>query len=142
MAKKETISFTALPNGVAPNGKLRLSVFVSPRLWTDDGPTTTVGLSEFPTWQDWPSTSLTFAVNFGGAAATGVARVGDAPRSDLWTALFPSGTYLFPRTFDTAIADTNIQSYSVKDVHERIRKIYSYFAKHNPEHFPTVAELL
>ena len=35
--EKETIIFTALPNGRDPvDGALRLSVFVSPRLWTDN----------------------------------------------------------------------------------------------------------
>ena len=62
MAKKQTISFTALPNGVAPNGKLRVSVFVSPRLWTDAPAGTDVSLSEFPDWVNWPSTALTFGV--------------------------------------------------------------------------------
>jgi len=36
MAQKQTIIWTALPNGTA-NGQLNLSVFVSPRLETNEG---------------------------------------------------------------------------------------------------------
>src|ERR1044072_7266448 len=141
MAKKQKISFTALPNGVAPNGKLRVSVFVSPRLWTDAPAGTDVSLSEFPDWVNWPSTALTFGVKFGATDATGVARVGPAPRSDLWNALFGGGTTtLRPRTFDAAVADTMIKSYSVKDVHSKIKEIYTYFAANFPENFPTVSD--
>jgi len=140
--KKQTISFTALPNGVAPSGKLRLSVYVSPRLWTDDPPTTDVNLSEFPDWVDWPSTALTFTASFGGGSAAAATRVGAAARSDLWTALFGPATTLRPRTFDGAVADAMIQSYKVKEVHAQIRDIYTYFAANFPTEFPTVADLL
>ncbi len=142
MAKTQTITFTALPNGVAPSGKLRLSVFVSPRLWTDDGASAQVALSEFPDWLDWPATALTFQAQFGGGSPIAATRVGDAPRSDLWQALFAPTSYLRPRTFETALTQTTIKSYKVQAVHQKLQTVYTYFAKNNPEEYPTVDELL
>src|SRR6266568_6172337 len=140
--KKQTISFTALPNGVAPSGKLRVSVFVSPRLWTDDGPTANVNLSEFPDWLDWPSTALSFSVKFGTGGTVAATRVGDAPSSDLWKMLFKPTSTLRPRVFDGAVADAKVASYSVKKVHDKLKDVYTYFATNNPDEYPTVAELL
>ncbi len=140
--KKQTITFTALPNGVAPSGKLRVSVFVSPRLWTDDGPDASVNLSEFPDWLDWPSTPLSFAVQFGASSAVSATRVGDPASSDLWKTLFAPTSTLRPRAFDSAVADAKIDSYSVKDVHAKLKEVYTYFATKNPEDYPTVSQLL
>src|SRR5690349_10851441 len=140
--KTQNISFTALPNGVAPNGKLRLSVFVAPRLGNDDGSTTSVNLSEYPDWVDWPSTPLSFTVQFGTSAAVAATRVGDAPSSDLWKQLFTPSATLTPRTFDGAVADAKITSYSVKKVHDTIKDVYTYFATKTPTSFPTLDDLM
>lgn len=140
--KKQTITFTTLPNGVAPSGKLRLSVFVSPRLWTDDPAGTKVDLSEFPDWLDWPATALTFQAAFGGATPVAATRVGDAPRSDLWQALFTPTSYLRPRAFEQALTTTTIKSYKVQAVHQKLQSVYTYFAKNNSRTYPTVDQLL
>src|ERR1700722_10015112 len=61
--------WTALPNGIAGNGSVNLSVFVSPQLQTNEGgahPT----LSLFPDFVHWPQTvsspKISFAVTFAG----------------------------------------------------------------------------
>lgn len=115
---RETIIWTALPNGVAGDGRLRLSVFVSPRLVPDSEEGS---LSEFPSFHDWPSNIPSLQVFFedddggsdggtdGGSdgdvapgdgfddgpegpepspAPTPHERVGPEPSSELWAALF------------------------------------------------------
>jgi hypothetical protein len=141
--KTQTITFTALPNGVVgPGGNLRLSVHISPRLWTSDGPDAQVLLSQFGDWVDWPSAAITFQVQFDTAAPFQATPVGPAPRSDMWQALFPQSTYLRPHSFDPSIANTKITTYSVKDVHTKLRTVYTYFAKKSPNDYPTATELI
>src|SRR6185503_13056945 len=146
MATKATISFTALPNGVVdgPGGKkVRLSVLVSPRLSTEPITTENVDLSQFPDWENWPSTPVTFGVSFNGGPAVEATPVGTAPIGDLWQMLFSSNSPTTPHAFDTAVAATKIPlTYSVKDVHAKIRDVYTYFAKTTPENFPTVTQLI
>ena len=53
MALSQTLSWVALPSGVTGEGDeriLRLSVFISPRLRTDEGQT----LALFPDFLSWP----------------------------------------------------------------------------------------
>ena len=90
----QNIMWTALPNGLTPDGtRLRLSVLVSPRL-TADAATGT--LAEFPDFQDWPAqvAGLTFSVEFTGGptvSATPVVEPGNpALDSPAWKALFPA----------------------------------------------------
>ena len=49
--KMQQIIWTALPNGVEGD-TLKLSLFVSPRLWAS---WTNPDLSQFPDWLDWPA---------------------------------------------------------------------------------------
>ena len=55
---KQTITWTALPNGVdgAPvaGSTVRVSAFVAPRLWNDQS-SSTMKLSQFPDFLDWPA---------------------------------------------------------------------------------------
>ena len=55
---KQTIVWTALPHGIDgapdPGATVRLSAFVAPRLWNDDG-TPLMQLSQFPDFLDWPN---------------------------------------------------------------------------------------
>ena len=110
MAPKQTITFTALPNGVAdtPSGKkVRLSAFASPRL-SNDSSTDSMDLSSFPDWVNWPSTPVTFSVKFGAAAPVPATPVGDVPSSQLWGMLFGGTTTLVPHAFDQALTETKI----------------------------------
>src|SRR5215475_3588979 len=98
-----SIMWTALPNGVAPSGTLRLSVLVSPRLTANAA----VGmLGEFPDFVDWPATvaRIGFTVEFQGgptAAATVVTEPGfPALDSAAWTALFTGSTPVTSYAFD------------------------------------------
>ena len=143
---KPRVTFTALPNGVAGTGgskKLRLSVLVSPRLNTDPPTTGQMDLSQFPDWVNWPSTSVTYEVQFGGGGAVAATPVGDAPIPGLWSMLFGGTTKLTPREFETTLAQTKIPiTYSVKAVYAKIQEIYTYFAKNSPEDHPSVTQIV
>jgi hypothetical protein len=78
------ITWTPVPNGYA-NGKLRLSVHVSPRL---SGAGTLDGYAD---WLRWPTTRLAFTVRFGTVDVPATI-TSAAPRSDLWNALFGPAT--------------------------------------------------
>ena len=146
MATKQTITFTALPNGVTdtPDGKkVRLSVFVAPRLSTNPPSSDELDLSDFPDWTDWPSTPVTYSVKFGNAAPVPATPIGDPPSSQLWGMLFGGTTQLVPHAFDQALSQTKIPlTYPVKAVHAKIQEIYTYFAKTTPENFPTVTQIV
>ena len=143
---KPRVTFTALPNGVTGTGgskKLRLSVFVSPRLNTDPPTTGQMDLSQFPDWVSWPSTPVAYEVQFGGSGAVTATPVGDAPNAALWSTLFGGTTKLTPREFETTLAQTKIPiTYSVKAVYAKIQEIYTYFAKNSPEEHPSVTQIV
>jgi hypothetical protein len=146
MAIEKRISFTALPNGVidTPQGKrVRLSVYVSPRLTTNPPSTAEMDLGDYGEWANWPASAVTYEVKFGGGAAVPATPIGDPPVAALWGMLFTGTTELVPHAFDSALSQTKIPlTYPAKAVNQKIQEIYTYFAKNNPETFPTVAQLI
>src|SRR5439155_19204000 len=148
MAKKQTMTFTALPNGVVGTGadkKVRRSVYIAPRLSNAAGSTDKMDLSAFGDWVNWPdtATNISYKVSFNGGAGVTATPVGDPPIASLWGMLFGGTTKLVPHAFDQALTQTKIPlTYPVKDIHDKIQEIYTHFATHNPETFPTVGEIL
>ena len=145
--KQQTIIFTALPNGVATPARaggasLRLSVFVSPRLDTNEGgarPT----LSQFPDFLDWPAkiAAATFSVRFGSGApikVTPAATTPDPLDSNLWKAIFTTTTYVQPHKFpDLSLVD--IHSFPVKNILTHIRGMYQAAAVESPTQIPQLS---
>ncbi len=133
----QTIIWTAVPNGVK-NGKLQVSVLVSPRL-TGNAKTTT--LAEFPSFLDWPATLATqkWTVRYGNTV-TPATVVGDKPSSQYWKALFPASTPVNSFNFVDNTAKP-IHSYDVAEVHGFIRKQYAQVAEQHPE-APPPTEIL
>ncbi|MGI5337623.1 hypothetical protein ACQEVS_09625 [Streptomyces sp. CA-181903] len=134
----ETIRWTVLPDGTAADGRLRLTVLVSPRL---TGGTT---LDTFPAFHDWPATLGRYAtglrIEFRAPGTTGPGTaVPAAPRqdryppadSDLWKALFPTTSPVHPPAgafaADAAVPPT-LRSYPARDVHDRIGTLYEAVA--------------
>lgn len=121
--------WTALPNGVV-GGRLRLSVFVSIRLQTDEGgPRPT--LDQFPDFLDWPATALTFSVAFAGGPTVPGTRLGSAPRSDLWQGLFTPTTFVRPFEFDK-FDDRPVLSYPTRHILGWLREQYVNIAINCP----------
>lgn len=100
--EKQTIIFTTLPNGRAAGDSLRISVFISPRLWSDDAAVAKLKLSAFDDFRDWTTRvgAATWKVVFEGGPTLNATVVSAAPRADLWSALFKDDTDVFPFRFD------------------------------------------
>lgn len=91
MANEARILWTVVPNGTAPDGMVRLSVVVSPRLLPDDDTTLKQAFADFANWRD---RTLTFTVGFGSGPdeRTVQAPAPTAAQKALWTALFTPQT--------------------------------------------------
>jgi len=136
--KKQTVMWTALPNGVV-GSRLRLSVFVSPRLETDEilPGNTTPTLGQFPDFLEWPEKTLEFSVRFDGSPALPADRVSAPPSLKLWQALFDAKTYVEPYKFK-GLHDRLIRSYPVKHVVSFLKDQYQHVALESPTEFPSV----
>jgi hypothetical protein len=105
----EHVLWTALPNGVAADGSLCMSVHVAPRLRNDDGSDTERMLGDFPTFERWADcrNRLRFEVVFNGGRS-----VEGTPKADadvnLWNLLFPRDMRVGPHVF---------QDHSKRDIH-------------------------
>src|SRR6266581_1622306 len=125
---KQTITWTALPNGIdgppVPGATLRVSAFVAPRLWNDDG-TPTMKLSQFPDFLDWPSAvgAATFKVELDGGTIVDATVTSAAPESDLWKALFKNETDVIPFRFED-LSGAEILTFSAVAVHDAIVDTY------------------
>lgn len=140
----QTITWTALPNGVVASrtaAKLKLSVFVSPRLQSDNAAPT---LSLFPDFVDWPgalfpfdaSRQISFSVQFGTQRAVTATRTGALPRYDLWSALFPETARVASFAFPD-YKNRPIQSYPVKNIQAFLKQQYVALATSSGEEFPS-----
>ena len=129
--------FTALPQGFregAHGRVLALLVFVSPRLYTDEGLPVSK-LSQFPDFVDWPSTRLTWAVQFDGHPPVPADVTGPAPGPAAWAAVFSDNSYVEPyryQSFTGRIA----RSYPHKVVRQYVVDLYAKIAAVSPESFP------
>lgn len=131
--KKTTITFTSLPYRATGtpgvDGKLQISVFIAPRLWTTDPEEQTqiLHLKDYPPlFKNFPSqvAALKFGVSFNGGAplpATPVS-AGDL-RDDLWAALFPQTIPVKPYRFDN-LAEIPIQSIDSIFLYDWLRDLY------------------
>ncbi len=141
--KKQTVMWTALPNGVTgspgtDNARLRLSVFVSPRLQSDEGSRPT--LSQFPDFLTWPDEvgEMQFSVEFGTGAAIAAERVlppDDPPAGELWAGLFDADTYVEPYEFPD-LSTRIIHSFPVRNVMSRLKETYTKVAIESPIKIP------
>lgn len=127
--KKQTILFTALPNALdaapAPGSKLKLSVFISPRLWNSDAAVASMNLSEFPDFLDWPSVANTaaFQVTFSGGTTLSATRTSPAARSDLWQALFNAATRVKPYAFED-LTGAQVVTFPSAQILDVIQSVY------------------
>lgn len=124
MTLSQTVVWTALPNGITGDPTARsllLSVLVSPRLASDQPQAPLSG-----DFADWPArlADATFTVHVPGVAPVTATRVGQAPDSALWKALFGPSTTVESYAFD-ALGDQQVyNSYSASDLHGQIRQRY------------------
>jgi hypothetical protein len=138
--KEQKIVWTVLPNGTAKTGSgdpgLKLSVFVSPRLYTDGG-SSEPHLDQFPDFLNWPEKvkAMTFNVEFDNG--TTIPAIPDKTNfdADLWKALFKPTTYVRPHTFKD-FKERGIRTFPVQDVLHYIKKKYVTIAEKSPGSLP------
>ncbi|MDX2648459.1 hypothetical protein PV341_33800 [Streptomyces sp. PA03-1a] len=143
MSTTQNFLFTALPQGKAPDGELlRLSVFVSPRLFPDGGRGT---LSQFPDLTAWPTTvrEITWTVQLDGVpyAATVATGLEAAPQTSLWETLLPTTTPVVSHT-QPDYADRAVISYSTATALAQVRSIWQAAVATSPTTLPGDEQLL
>lgn len=99
--EKQTLVFTALPNGFAPDGTARVSVFISPRLWTDPA-VTSLTLNSYPDLLNWPArvAALSWTASLDGGPDLALTPEPDPRKPALWSALFHETTRVKPFVFE------------------------------------------
>jgi hypothetical protein len=133
--RNQIVQWIFLPGGLTDDGQLAASIFVSPRLRSDEGHT----LADFPDFVDWPAlvASGQFQVTLqrgDGATETPMQVIGGS-RSELWQALFPPETQVRPFTFDD-YADRPLISYPLAKVLDYLRGQWASLAQDSIDDLP------
>lgn len=137
---KQSLMWTALPNGIDANGGLRVSALLSPRLTPDADQI----LKPFADMVDWPATvrNARFTVHYGGqsvdALPDGALALPDSPS---WTSLFSKNTYVAGYVFENHTADT-VLSYDTVAVHSLAQTLYSTLGASTSDSLPKVTQIL
>ena len=129
----EKAIWTALPNGIGQDKRLRVSLHVAPRLRNDDGSDTPRKLGEFAAFATWPArvNKFRFGVEFqGGPTARGIPETPAEPA--LWTHLFPPGTRVGPHVFQDH-AKRNLHVFPVRPVLQFLEQAYGAVAAAGPD---------
>jgi len=127
--KKQTIVWTALPKSndgpLAAGSDLHLSVYLSPRLWNSDPNVTSMQLSAFQDFLDWPAaiTGATFQVEFESGPTLDAVVENVNLRSDLWKGLFKPATTVRPFVFED-LTGTQILTFPATKIHDTIKKVF------------------
>ena len=132
---KQTVLWTALPDDLE-NGLVRLSVFVSPRLDTDENLPRPV-LGQFPDFLKWNETvqTLTFEVFTDLGAVIEVRPDFSKFDPNLWPRLFGDETYVRPFQF-ADYAQRAIRSYPVRSTLAYLKALYQDLGERNPSSLP------
>src|SRR3989442_2954457 len=143
MPKTQRVIWTALPNGVAGN-TLRLSVFVSPRLYNSSD---TKLNPDFPDFLDWPKkiNQAKFTVEFKGGPKLSadfdqkppnVDPAADISRdSGVWQTIFKGDTFVRAYRF-ADLSKRVIRSFPVSGVMGYLKGLYTNAAQNSPTVLP------
>ncbi|MEM6743167.1 MAG: hypothetical protein AAF676_05460 [Pseudomonadota bacterium] len=136
--KTQRVLWTVCPNGVGEDGRLRLSVVVSPQLTLIPG--VTPELSEFPDFLDWPArlAGAEFALELAGERRP--LDLVSVPESPVWRAMFAPDTFVRPREFED-LRGATILSYPAGRLHDHLEGVYGEMAVRDPSERPTVTRL-
>ncbi|HEY0320616.1 MAG TPA: hypothetical protein VGC66_06685 [Pyrinomonadaceae bacterium] len=133
----QTIIWTALPNG-RDGRKLHLSVFVSPRLKTNEG-LPRPELKQFDDFNRWPEkvSRMKFAVQFDTGALVDAERTSNDPQMQLWRDIFKERAYVRPYQFKKQTHRV-IRTYPVRSVLEYLKSNYRRIAENSPVDLPFI----
>lgn len=131
----QVVMWTALPRGAAED-RLRLAVFVSPKLDPGAGGGT---LSLFPDFVNWPDVlnTLRFEVEIQGGHTFTAERVSNDADAKLWSDLFPADTTVKPFVFND-FSTRHLLSYPIGGVVDFITTLYTDLAQHASEDLPNL----
>jgi hypothetical protein len=142
---RQTITWTAIPNGIKSDGKLKLSVLVSPRLESDEfiPPHTTPILKQFPDFLDWTSKKIDFSVVFqeGNSFRKLGAKMVNMAEKRPWSSIFNETTTVESYIPDK-YSDRVIRSYPVSEVAQFLKQQYQQIAILSPTQFPSASQLM
>ena len=131
MARTQMIQWVSLPNGLADDGRLKLSVFVAPRLRSDEVMAEGVTLAQFPDFVDWAarvgSGEVQFEIEHVGGDRLAPEIVSAPPDAALWRLLFGTETPLRPFEFDD-YADRPLVSFPVVKLLDYFKERYALLA--------------
>ena len=150
---RQTLIWTALPNGYTSDGNLRLSVLLSPRLYPETEELKS--LSFFPDWQDWPSVlrGACFEVTFNNGEplqinydTSGSNRIDDTlglPESNVWQAIFNEEIPVTPYAYDNkGLSGNVVLSYDTVFMENKIKDTYRKLASKANGSLPLVRNFL
>jgi hypothetical protein len=124
----QRVIWTACPNGTASNGNLLVSVAIGPQLMpTGSGAT----LAEFPDWEDWPATEITWKATIGTDVVPATV-VSAAPSSSLYKALFLPTTPVAAYEYQSPTASA-LYTYPAATVRQFFAGLYTGLAKALPK---------
>ncbi|MCB0714115.1 MAG: hypothetical protein KDD67_17455 [Ignavibacteriae bacterium] len=139
--QQQKVIFTVLPNGYSPDdsSKLRFSVFVSPRLVSNQANPT---LALFDDFRDWPAAlnQMSFAVQFGNGAPVAATQIGQPLESPLWKAMFTDNGKVDSFEFSDTTSKF-VRSYPYANVEGWIKAQYQDIIFPNQTAFPTSIEV-
>jgi hypothetical protein len=124
--EKQTLTFTALPNGFDPGGPPRLSVFIAPRLWSDAPGAGNITLDKYPDLLDWPTrvSALSWEASIDGGPALPLSVDNTQLKPALWAALFRETTQVKPFRFED-FRGMPIESFPILAIHDTIAGVYA-----------------
>lgn len=150
----QTLLWTACPNGVA-DGKMRLSVTVSPRI-EGNNPSST--LNDFPDMLAWPKANVSFAVmveylkpfRLGQRLIGHEVReklsatiIGPARDMNLWTGVFGDGTQVPVDSYTFYnVAGVPLRSYSMSALHNYTLNSHLNLLVASPQSPPTLSQAI
>ena len=134
----QLVTWVALPNGVSDDGALRrVSLFVSPRLRTDEA----ITLAPFVDFLDWPGRindpATTLEVELSDGTVLPATLDMPAPDSGLWATFFTAATPLRPFEVHD-YADRPFVTFSVRSVVSTLRNLYARTAAASPDALPKI----
>lgn len=132
---KLRIVWTALPFGRTKDGRLRVSIVVSPRLTPESAGEQT--LASFPAFLDWPVTLGRARLGLRVGAATIPLQPLGTPDPTLWRRLFDETTPVAGFVFKD-MSKVNLRSYSTRNVMRFARRHYARLAVEAAANHPTL----
>ncbi|MBI5294614.1 MAG: hypothetical protein HY869_03995 [Chloroflexi bacterium] len=133
--RNQIVQWIFLPGGLTEDGQLAASIFVTPRLRSDEGHT----LADFPDFVDWPalvgSGQLQVTLQRGDGVTEAPMQVIGSGSRELWQALFPADTLVRPFIFED-YADRPLVSYPYGKVLEYLKGQWASLARASIDDLP------